>query len=342
METFTTGTDLPFLQDIAKTSSPSTSNTITTEDPKKKKKGRPRKRGLGSRTRAAEKYRDYNNHIVMGKLELLSKLVFDNLDNFKVTYDLLGVADKARRCVCKKDYAQLAALTLEVKTAIFEANLHFATTSEVEYIVEKAPEFFEEQITFERVHYLTPDIQHTVDIFTPSVFNAPACDQVYCETCEPLSYDIELQIEQPLGMCIYAGPGTGKTFLLSKLPLEIRDVIYDTDHYRGNVAPRSIVLTNRPDVFEKYQGLKIAILSSKRTWLARCREKCGDRVQDTWYSDVLKSVYNCFIIASDKHLSDLFAFQGKGTWRGRPPRKRRCRIDKRKNARMRSSPLQMV
>lgn len=315
------------------TEQPSTSS-IEASTPKPKK-GRPRKRGLGSRTKAAEKYRSYNNQIVMGKLRLLSGLVFDNLDNFKVEYDLLGVMDKARRCVCDKDYDKLAALTLELKTAIFEASIEFATTSEVDYIVETAPEFFEEPVVFERVHYLSPEKPSVITIIETKSIPVANCDQVTCTECDPLDYKTELEIKTPHGLCVYAGPGSGKSHLLSKLPKKYRHVIYDTDHYRGPVAPRSILLTNRPDVFEKYKGIKIALLPSKRVWIDRCRVKCGDRVKDQWYSDVLKRIYNCFVIVTNKYLSEVIQIRGKGTWTGKSSGGRRIRYNNKTRVRKR-------
>lgn len=318
----------------------SSPNSNTNIDPTPNpKKGRPRKRGLGSRTRAAEKYRDYNNHIVMGKLQVIRDLAFQNLDNLKANYDFLDVTTRARRFVCNRDYEGLALLTLELKTAIFEARIELATESEVEYIFDRAPEFFEEPVVFEHVHYLSPEKLQTITILEPNYERATVeqasatlssgtqlttqqCDQVTCVTCEPLSYDVELEVQEPLGLCLYAGPGTGKTHLISKLPIEYRSVVYDTDHYKGPVAPRSILITNRPDVFVKYQGAKIAIISSRKTWLDRCRVKCGHRVKDQWYSDVLKCIYNCFVIVSDKYLSELVDLRGKGPRRGRPPRRR--------------------
>lgn len=104
-------------------------------------------------------------------------------------------------------------------------------------------------------------------------------------------------------VCIYAGPGMGKTTFINKENL--KGFIYDTDDVES-WSPSDSIITNKHDLLQ-YADIPIGILVPRRTWEERARTKVGSRLKRSWYNDVLESLKKsgALIITTEGFVSDV-------------------------------------
>lgn len=262
------------------------------------------RKSLACKQKSADKYRAYNNERAFKLFNELEETIFRNMTNISYPYEITTVI-KGRRFLAQGDYESLNQLLVCAKTEEINLTIQYATEAEIDAFQECEP--LTDRI-FEYVNCveISPTVYTDVCI---KVARESVCDLVTCEACEPLPTSSSLEIEAPPGLCIYSGPGNGKTELINTLPLHYRGLVYDTDHFRGPVPSRSLVITNRPDVFEAYPGLKLAHLPSRAVWLQRCRTKCGDKVQPSWFDDVRSRIHDCMLIRSNLFLGQLITLR---------------------------------
>lgn len=258
------------------------------------------RKSLACKQKSADKYRAYNNERAMRLFNELEETIFRNMTNINYPYEISTVI-KGRHFLAKGDYESLTQLVICAKTEEINLTIQYATEAEIDAFQECEP-LADRTFQYVNCVEVSPNVYTDVCIKTAV---EPACDLVTCTACEPLPPESPLEIKTPPGLCIYSGPGNGKTELISSLPIHYRGLVYDTDHYRGPVPSRSLLITNRPDVFEAYPGLKLAHLPSRSVWLQRCRSKCGERVQPSWFDDVRPFIHDCLLIRSDLYLGQL-------------------------------------
>lgn len=137
------------------------------------------------------------------------------------------------------------------------------------------------------------------------------CDPATCVDCRPIPYPDQPKIAPGCRM-IYAGPGSGKTYAIQQIRNQFkgRIKVWDTDHMTKDscVPPRSLIFTNRSDIFASYEtGVKIAFLPYRNHWLKQCLVKCPHAVT-RWYDDVVANIRRSIVIRGDCWLSDRISF----------------------------------
>jgi hypothetical protein len=230
------------------------------------------------------------------------QIVTRNIANENFPYDIDVIA-KGRRLLTSSRFEELDQLVVQLRTAEFNLCIKFATESEVSEFEEVVA--LDDRLHLEELQCVAITEQTFVDVCVKVPSTAPCTMEDSCE-CTPLPANQIPEFESPTGLCIYSGPGNGKTTLISGLDSNYRGIVRDTDHMRigESVPPRSILFTNRSDVFRSFPGVKICHLPHRNVWLERCRTKC-ENCDDKWYSDVLACVGKCFILYSDCYLTDL-------------------------------------
>lgn len=82
---------------------------------------------------------------------------------------------------------------------------------------------------------------------------------------------------------LYAGPGNGKTHLLTSLKKSYLQRIIDTDDWKWAWPKKALIVTNRHELIKSNpQCFSIAFVSSRPTWSVRCASKCSNFV-DSWF-----------------------------------------------------------
>lgn len=278
------------------------------------RKHRPSK---AARDRASERYRAYNNRRSMSRIDEMTRIVVDNMIHIEFPYDITDLAT-GRRLLTSGKLAELDALLIEMRSA--ELDIQMKLHPE-EYLMFESEDCVEAPKSDEGIEQLDdPKISNEDPVFIPSkdsdlrqidedfgVNLFVKVERPQQPEGEVLPPDVLPMFEQPTGCCIYAGPGSGKTTLVEKIPSQYRGMIVDTDNLQPGyqIPPRSIVLTNRPDVLASYPGVRIAVIPIFATWYHRCKEKCGDRTKPSWYLDLLRMLSRTFVLRTEKYLSDV-------------------------------------
>lgn len=295
------------------------------------RKHRPSK---AARDRACERYRAYNNRRSLSRIDEMTRIVVDNMIHIDFPYDITDLAT-GRRLLTSGKLAELDALLVEMRSAeldiqmkihpqkflMFESEncVEAPKSDENELIVTDSP------LASTSVEDTTSPIEASDSIESASVF-IPSEDSDLRQIDEDFGVNLILKVkrsqqpegevlppdvlpifEHPTGCCIYAGPGSGKTTLVEKIPSQYRGMIVDTDDLQSGyrIPPRSIVFTNRPDVLASFPGVRIAVIPVFATWYHRCKDKCGDRTKPSWYLDLLKTLSHTFVLRTEKYFADV-------------------------------------
>lgn len=270
------------------------------------RKHRPSK---AARDRASERYRAYNNRRSMSRIDEMTRIVVDNMIHIDFPYDITDLAT-GRRLLTSGKLAELDALIIEMRSA--ELDIQMKLHPE-EYLVFESEDCVEAPKSEEGELIEPPvfipsedsDLRQLDEDFGVNLFvKIEKSQQPEGEVLPP---DVLPIFEQPTGCCIYAGPGSGKTTLVEKIPSQFRGLVIDTDNLQPGyqIPPRSIVFTNRPDVLASFPGVRIAVIPVFATWYQRCKEKCGDRTKPSWYLDLLKTLSRTFILRTEKYFADV-------------------------------------
>lgn len=138
------------------------------------------------------------------------------------------------------------------------------------------------------------------------------CDPATCSSCKPIPYPDQPTIS-PGCVVIYAGPGSGKTESIRNIRRRYarRVSVWDTDHTTrdSKIPSKSLVFTNRPDIFSSYNtGVKIAFIPYRRHWIRQCLEKCP-HAKDKWFDDMITNIRRSLVVRENCYLSDRVRFE---------------------------------
>lgn len=162
-----------------------------------------------------------------------------------------------------------------------------------------------------RENVIITDAEVTVEMVENVDFNGK-CDPSTCVDCKPLSYPLQPKISPGCTM-IYGGPGSGKTVCIKNIRHRYgrRVNVYDTDHLTEDcvIPGKSLIFTNRPDIFSSYKtGVKIAFIPYRRHWIRQCLEKCPHTI-DRWFDDMITNIRRSFVVRRNCYLSDCIRFE---------------------------------
>lgn len=140
------------------------------------------------------------------------------------------------------------------------------------------------------------------------------CDPVVCTQCSPLPESVVPSIPAS-SVVVYAGPGSGKTYLESTVKPAYRGNLYDTDHMTADtsVASHSVVFTNRPDIARAHSkhGVVFAFVPFQAHWMKLCLTKCSNANQQ-WFADLGRTIQGSFVVRRNSFLSSVLRFRIKG------------------------------
>lgn len=271
------------------------------------------RKSKATRFKRAENYRAYNNQRSLKHFNELIQLVMGNYADLKYDLDIIG---RARTHLLNNEFESIHKLLISIKLELMNVSMKLASEEEI-------LEFEECEPLQDRLYNFADCVivsDSNLDICIKSASPVvDRCDPAVCQTCTPLAFPDLPVVSKSGGVAIYAGPGSGKTTLIKQLPSEFRGVVYDSDHFPKFIKPDSLLFTNRIDVLNSFPGLRFAVVPSRSVWLERCRIKIPS-APDSWYDDLRLSVRRCFVIRSNKYLSDIIRLRGIGSPRARKRR----------------------
>lgn len=257
------------------------------------------------RAKRADKYRAYNNERSLCHLNELIQLVMGNYADLKCDLDIIG---RARKHLIAHEFVEIHKLVISVKLELLNVSMTLASEEEM-FEFEECEPLQDRLYSFaDCLQISDANIDICVKVTRPVV---DRCDPAVCQDCVPLAFPNLPIVSKPGGVVIYTGPGGGKTTLIKQLPQEFRGVVYDSDHAPSILQPDCLLFTNRIDILNMHPGLKFAVVPSRSVWLERCRTKIPS-APDCWYDDLRTSVQRCFLIRSNKFLSDIIRLRGIG------------------------------
>lgn len=270
------------------------------------------------RERRAENYRAYNNTRSLTHFNELIQLVMGNYADLKYDLDIIG---RARTHLINGEFETIHKLLISIKLELLNVSLTLASDTEILEFEECEPLHDRQYLSADCVYVSDTSLDICVKVTRPVV---DRCDPAVCQECEPLGFPEQPSYDGPGGVVIYAGPGCGKTTLIKQLPVEFRGVVYDSDHAPSVLPSDCLLFTNRIDILNAHPGLKFAVIPSRSSWLERCRTKIPS-APDSWYDDLRASLKRCFIVRSDRYLSEIIRLRGIGEPRVR--KRQRMHLD---------------
>lgn len=181
-----------------------------------------------------------------------------------------------------------------------QTSLEVIDTTVNKLIFSKYPSIEPLEHDFDLVHV---HIEHSgeQDIFNYALLSEPCGSHNETQTTNSCMMLLKERRFLPYFLCIYAGPGHGKTQFI-RVNKHCGVNIYDIDRHSGFVSSDSILVTSRLEIATVYRC--VALISDRPTWNRRVKFKCSD-FKYTWYDEMVTTLLGrSFIIWSNGFLED--------------------------------------